>query len=132
MTTSSRISSHGRFFTRFPCRAPKSITLDIDDTADTVHGHQQLSLFNAHYDERCFLPIHVYDAATGHCVLTILRPGKTPDGKEIRGHLRRLGRRIRMHWPTTRITFRGDSHYGRKEVMDWCERNDVTYIFGLG
>jgi hypothetical protein len=22
--------------------------LDIDDTADTVHGHQQLSLFNAH------------------------------------------------------------------------------------
>ena len=57
-------------------RAPKSITLDIDDTADIVHGHQQLSLFNAHYDERCFLPIHVYDADTGHCVLTILRPGK--------------------------------------------------------
>jgi hypothetical protein len=25
-----------------------------------LHGHQQLSLFNAHYDERCFLPIHVY------------------------------------------------------------------------
>ena len=112
--------------------APKSITLDIDDTADTVHGHQQLSLFNAHYDERCFLPIHVYDAATSHCLLTILRPGKTPDGKEIRGHVRRLVRRIRMHWPNTRITFRGDSHYGRKEVMDWCERNDVTYIFGLG
>jgi hypothetical protein len=22
------------------------------------HGHQQLSLFNAQYDERCFLPIH--------------------------------------------------------------------------
>jgi len=112
--------------------APKAIMLDIDDTADTVHGHQQLSLFNAHYDERCFLPIHVYDAASGHCLLTILRPGKTPDGKEIRGHLRRLVRRIRMHWPNTRITFRGDSHYGRKEVMDWCERNDVTYIFGLG
>ena len=41
-------------------RAPKSITLDIDDTADTVHSHQQLSLFNAHYDERCFLPIQIY------------------------------------------------------------------------
>ena len=38
-------------------RAPSPITLDIDDTCDTVHGHQQLSLFNAHYDERCFLPI---------------------------------------------------------------------------
>jgi hypothetical protein len=113
-------------------RAPKSITLDIDDTADTVHGHQQLALFNAHYDERCFSPIHIYDAETGHCVLTILRPGKTPDGKEVRAHLRRLVRRIRMHWPKTRITIRGDSHYGRRQAMDWCEKNGVTYIFGLG
>jgi Transposase DDE domain group 1 len=125
--------SHGMvdLWCRSHATAPKSIMLDIDDTADTVHGHQQLSLFNAHYDERCFLPIHIYDADSGHCVLTILRPGKTPDGKEIRGHIRRLIRRIRMRWPATRITFRGDSHYGRKEVMDWCERNDVTYIFGL-
>ena len=40
-------------------RPPKSITLDVDDTVDVVHGHQQLSLFNAHYDERCFLTFHV-------------------------------------------------------------------------
>src|SRR5882757_4112071 len=112
-------------------RAPPSITLDIDDTADTVHGHQQLSLFNAHYDERCFLPIHIYDADSGHCVLTILRPGKTPDGKEVRAHIRRLVRRIRRHWPKTIITIRGDSHYGRKEAMTWCEHNGVQYIFGL-
>jgi hypothetical protein len=38
---------------------PAAVTLDIDDTVDRVHGHQQLALFNAHYDERCFLPIHV-------------------------------------------------------------------------
>jgi hypothetical protein len=42
-------------------RPPRPVTLDIDDTLDVVHGHQQLSRFNAHYDERCFLPIHVYD-----------------------------------------------------------------------
>jgi hypothetical protein len=112
-------------------RPPKAITLDIDDSADTVHGHQQLSLFNAHYDERCFLPIHVYDAETGHCVVTILRPGKTPDGKEVRAHLRRLVRRIRQHWPRTVITIRGDGHYGRREAMAWCEENDVRYVFGL-
>ena len=34
-------------------RPPVAVTLDIDDTVDVVHGHQQLSLFNAHYDERC-------------------------------------------------------------------------------
>ena len=36
-----------------------------------------------------------------------------------------------MHWPTTRITFRGDSHYGRPEAMAWREANGIDYIFGL-
>ena len=110
---------------------PQAVTLDIDDTCDVAHGHQQLSLFNAHYDDRCFLPIHVYDTATGRPVAVILRPGKTPSGKEVRGHLRRIIRRIRTHWPTTKITIRGDSHYGRREVMDWCEDNGLDYVFGL-
>ena len=110
---------------------PEAVTLDIDDTVDVVHGHQQLALFNAHYDERCFLPIHVYDTATSRPVAVILRPGKTPSGKEIRGHLRRLVRRIRQHWPATRLTIRGDGHYGRPEVMAWCEDNAIDYVFGL-
>lgn len=32
---------------------------------------------------------------------------------------------------TTRLTIRGDGHYGRPEVMAWCEANDVDYILGL-
>ena len=39
--------------------APERIALDIDDTADAVHGGQQLALFNAHYDDYCFQPIHI-------------------------------------------------------------------------
>jgi hypothetical protein len=112
-------------------RPPLAVTLDIDDTVDIVHGHQQLSLFNAHYDERCFLPIHIYDTATSRPVAMLLRPGKTPSGAEIRNHLRRLVRRIRGHWPTTRLTIRGDGHYGRPEVMAWCEAHGVDYILGL-
>src|SRR5438046_2881528 len=111
--------------------APAAVTFDIDDTVDVVHGHQQLSLFNAHYDERCFLPIHVYDTATSRPVAVLLRPGKTPSGIEVRGHLRRLIRRIRRHWPATRITIRGDGHYGRPEVMEWCDENGVDFVFGL-
>ena len=75
--------------------------------------------------------IHVYDADSGHCVAVLLRPGKTPSGREVRGHLRRLIRRIRLHWPHTRITIRGDSHYGRPEVMDWCDANNAGFILGL-
>ncbi|PBB95667.1 hypothetical protein CK224_25835 [Mesorhizobium sp. WSM3862] len=65
---------------------PKSVTLDVDDTLDVVHGHQQLSLFNAF---RALLPS---DPCLRHRhrrpVAMILRPGKT--GEEIRGYLRRI------------------------------------------
>ena len=27
--------------------------------------------------------------------------------------------------------WRGDSHYGRVEAMEWAEDNDADYIFGL-
>jgi hypothetical protein len=112
---------------------PKSVTLDIDDMLDVVHRHQQLLLFTAHCDERCFLLIHIYDAATGRPVAMILRPGKTPTGKEIRGHLRHLVRRIRVRvrWPTTHILIRGESHCGREQVMAWCENNAIDNLFGL-
>src|SRR5512139_3981563 len=112
-------------------REPASVILDIDDTCNVVHGHQQLSLFNAHYDERCFLPIHVYDTERSRPVAVVLRPGKTPSGVEVRAHLRRLVRHVRKQWTKTRITFRGDGHYARPEAMAWCEDNGIDYVFGL-
>jgi hypothetical protein len=110
---------------------PHRIVLDIDDTCDPAHGNQELALFHAHYDERCFLPIHVYEATTGKPVAVILRPGKTPDGAEVALVLRHVIRRIRARWPRVDILVRGDSHYGRPEAMSWCERNRIGYVFGL-
>ena len=40
-------------------------------------------------------------------------------------------RRIRKHWPKTKLVWRGDSHDGRDEAMEWAENNGVDYIFGL-
>ena len=112
-------------------RVPGRIVLDIDDTEDKVHGGQQLALFNAHYDSYCFLPIHVFEATTGKPVCAILRPGKTPSGAEARTIVKHLIGRIRRNWPRVEILLRGDSHYARPEVMDWCEAGGVDYIFGL-
>ena len=110
---------------------PDAVTLDIDDTFDTAHGQQQLTFWNGFHGERGYAPIHVYETTTGRPVAFILRPAKTPSGKEITGHVRRLIRCIRLHWPQTRITLRGDGHYARPEVMTWCETHDIEYIFGL-
>jgi hypothetical protein len=110
---------------------PRRIVLDVDDTEDRVYGQQELALFHAHYDSRCFLLIHVYEAITGKPVAVILRPGKTPDGTEVTLVLRHVVRAIRARWPKVDILVRGDSHYGRPEAMAWCERNRVGYMLGL-
>jgi hypothetical protein len=110
---------------------PARIVLDIDDTADRVHGGQQLALFNAHYDDYCFQPIHIYDAASGKPILSLLRPGKRPSGAEAALILRHVIRRIRSNWPRVEIIVRGDGHYGTPEVMDLLESQGCGYILGL-
>ena len=80
-------------------------------------------MFHAHYDSRCFLPIHIYEATTGKPVAVILRPGKTPSGAEVALVLRHVVKAIRARWPRVEILIRGDSHYARHEAMTWCERN---------
>jgi hypothetical protein len=106
---------------------------DIDDTFDAAHGGQQMTLWNAHHDERGFAPMHVYHAGTSLPVASILRPAKTPNGREVRTVIRHLTRRLQTAatWKKANIVWRGDSHYGRAEAMEWCDDNNVDYIFGF-
>jgi hypothetical protein len=104
--------------------------LDIDDTFCAAHGGQQLAFWNAHHDERGFASMHIYHVASGTPVVTILRPARTPKGTEVRTVIKHVTKRMRRHWPKTRIVWRGDSHYGRVEAMEWAENNDADYIFG--
>jgi hypothetical protein len=105
--------------------------LDIDDTFCAAHGGQQLAFWNAHHDERGFASMHIYHVASGAPVATILRPARTPKGTEVRTVIKHVTKRLRQHWPHTRIVWRGDSHYGRVEAMEWAEDNSEDYIFGL-
>ena len=105
--------------------------LDIDDTFCAAHGGQQLAFWNAHHDERGFASMHIYHVASGAPVAAILRPARTPKGTEVRTVIKHVTRRLRQHWRHTRIVWRGDSHYGRAEAMEWAESNGEDYIFGL-
>lgn len=105
--------------------------LDIDDTFCVAHGGQQLAFWNAHHDERGFASMHIYHVASGTPVATILRPARTPKGTEVKTVIKHVTTRLRRHWPSTRIVWRGDSHYGRVEAMEWAEGNGADYICGL-
>ena len=54
-------------------KAPKKVIIDADDTNANTYGAQQLSLFNAYYNEYCYMPLLMFDgipssalAADGH------------------------------------------------------------------
>jgi hypothetical protein len=112
-------------------KAPKGIILDLDDTPDPTHGHQQLSFFNGYHNSYCFMPLHIYEGKSGKLITTILRTGKRPSGKEIVMILGRIVRKIRQAWPRVGIIIRGDSHYGCPEVFDFCDEHNLKFVLGL-
>ena len=113
-------------------RAPQSLLLDIDDTADAVHGAQQQSLFNGYYDCYCYLPLHLYEGQSGKLITSILRPGRRPTGQEIVSILKRVVGAIRREWPEVLILLRGDSHFSTPEVHEWCESQEQEIFYILG
>jgi hypothetical protein len=118
-------------FCRSYPQPPAAITLDIDDTDDPVHGQQELALFSTPAGGYCFQPIHIFEAASGKPVLSLLRPGKRPSGAEAARILRHVVRRIRKHWPLVRILIRGDSHYTGPETLDFLREADCDFMLGL-
>src|SRR5665213_2865037 len=55
------------------------VTIDLDPTDDPTHGAQQLSFFNSHYDNACYLPMMGFvtfnDEAEQYLCAAVLRPG---------------------------------------------------------
>ena len=103
---------------------PEWIILDFDDTEDKTYGNQQLTLFNGYYGDTCYLPLHIYEAASGKLVTSILKPGQRATGKQMLSIVKRIIGHLRRVWPDTTIVFRGDSHFSYPEVMGWIEEQD--------
>jgi hypothetical protein len=110
---------------------PEGIILDIDDTDDLTHGHQQLTLFNAYHGDYCYMPIHIYEGRSGKLITTVLRPGKRPTGKQIVSILKRVVKKIRTAWPEVGILLRADAYYSCPAVFDFCEETDMKYVLGF-
>src|SRR5947209_5817706 len=83
------------------------VTIDLDPTDDPTHGAQQLSFFNGHYDNWCYLPVMGFvsfnNEAEQYLCAAVLRPGNVPASVGAVAMLRRLVRMIRHHLPGVRI-----------------------------
>lgn len=112
-----------------------TLILDIDGTADPVHGQQELAFFHAYHDERIYLPLCIFDQH-GQLVTVILRPGNVHDSRCSRYLLDRLICRLKTRLPDLDIIVRGDSHFAMPANMDLLEDlnerfGGIHYVLGL-
>jgi len=110
-------------------KSPKEIVLDFDATDDPVHGKQEGRFFHGYYNHYCFLPLYVFCGE--HLLCAYLRPSNIDAAKHSRAIVKLLVDAIRRQWPDVKITIRGDSGFCRWRLLRWCEKQGVSYIFGL-
>lgn len=108
---------------------PDEIVLDLDATDDPLHGHQEGRFFHGYYDGYCYLPLYIFCGE--HLLCAKLRTADIDGAAGAREEIERIVAQIRARWPAVRIILRADSGFCREELMSWCEKNAVDYVFGL-
>ena len=108
---------------------PKEIIIDVDATDDPLHGTQEGRFFHGYYDCYCYLPLYIF--CEDHLLCAKLRVSNIDPAEGVVEELERIIKRIREEWPEVKILIRGDSGFCREEVMEWCEKHGVDYVFGI-
>lgn len=116
-------------FLQLTPQAPTEIVLDLDATDDPLHGHQLGRFFHGYYKHYCYLPLYVFCGE--HLLCAKLRPADIDAAAGSVKVVERIVAQIRRVWPQVRIILRGDSGFCRENLMSWCEKNGVDYLFGL-
>src|SRR6266849_3999597 len=108
----------------------REIVLDLDAMGHRLHGFQEGRHFNAYYDDYCYLPLYAF---VGDFPLWAqLRTAEHEAAHGAVPALEKIVAAIRQPCCKARIIVRGDSGFGREEIMAWCESQpEVYYCLGL-
>jgi hypothetical protein len=112
------------------------VTIDLDPTDDPTHGAQQLSFFNSHYDNACYLPMMGFvtfnDEADQYLCAAVLRPGNVTAAAGAVGILRRLMALIRRSFSKVRIRVRLDGGFANPELLAFLDAEaGVEYVVAM-
>jgi hypothetical protein len=103
--------------------------LDLDVTDIPLHGEQEGRFFHAYYGHYCYLPLYIFCGQ--HLLCARLRPSNQDASAGSVAEVERVVRQVRCRWPYVRIILRADSGFCREELMAWCEKHRVDYLFGF-
>jgi Transposase DDE domain group 1 len=118
-----------KIFVEAQPEAPDQIVIDLDATDLPLHGHQEQRFFHGFYNHYCYLPLYI--VCGDHLLGVRLRPANTDASAGAREEIERIVKQIRRSWPEVKIILRADSGFCREPLMNWCEANQVDYVFGF-
>jgi len=110
---------------------PTRILLDLDGTADPVHGQQEGSGYHGYYRQHMYHPLVIYDGDTNQLITAVLRPGTSHASRGVVPILTRLIPALRQRWPGVPIEVRADSGFAIPAMYTFCEAHAITYTIGL-
>ena len=113
----------------------RRITIDLDPTDDPTYGEQQLTLFNGHYGNWCYLPVAGFlqfdEEPDQYLFAYVLRSGGAPATEGAMPLLRRVIRRLRRAFPGVMVRVRLDGGFAAPEVFDFLDRQRVEYVVAM-
>ncbi len=106
----------------------RRVTLDIDSSESPVHGAQEQSAYNGHFESVCYHPLFVFNQ-DGDCLAAKLRPGNVHSADGWDEVLLPVIDRYRAQGQT--VVVRADAAFALPGLYEALERQDVEYTIRL-
>ena len=108
--------------------SPRRVVLDMDSTEVRVHGRQEQSSYNGHFESTCYHPLLLFNRE-GDCLGAKLRPGNVHSADGWEELL--LPEIERQQAQGKEVVFRGDAAFAKPELYEALEERDVKYAIRL-
>ena len=101
------------------------VVLDMDSTESPVHGQQEGSAYNGHFESVCYHPLLLFNQQ-GDCLAAKLRPGNVSSAEDWDELL--LPEIERQQAEGKQVTFRADAAFAKPEIYEALEERGVSYV----
>ena len=110
------------------CDRSDRIVLDMDSSESPVHGQQEGSAYNGHFETVCYHPLFLFNDH-GDCLAAKLRPGNVSSADDWEELL--VPEIDRQQASGLRVAFRADAAFARPEVYEALEARGVQYAIRI-
>ena len=104
------------------------IVLDMDSSESPVHGAQEGSAYNGHFESVCYHPLFLFNEH-GDCVAATLRPGNVHSADDWHDVL--VPEIERQQAEGNWVAFCADAAFAKPEIYDALETRDVDYAIRM-